>query len=244
MKSIIPFKKDIIFKTNLSEITSISLEHSLSIKDDTVKGEFIISGEYKVTDTSTTVEPYEIKLPFEIVMDEKYDTKKAVIDIDDFYYEILNDNVLSVSIDVLVDKLEEKSIEKVEELNDVELKRDVIPEVEGVTEIIPALDTKERICKPEKEDNDVPKDNLEKIIDAKVQEVNDNRESNITSIFSNSSLDETYTTYNVYIVKEEDNLQTILNKYNITEEELSKYNDISNIQVKDKLIIPYIDERD
>ena len=240
MKSIIPFKKDIIFKTNLSEITSISLEHSLSIEDDTVKGEFIISGEYKVTDNSTTVEPYEIKLPFEIVMDEKYDTKKATIDIDDFYYEILNDNVLSVSIDVLVDKLEEKPKEELE-LTNIELKRDVMPEIKEDKEEIIQLE-KDRICYPEKEDDvEIIKNKKEKIID--VDEVdNSDRELNVTSIFSNSNLEETYTTYNVYIVKEEDNLQSILSKYNVTEEELEKYNDLSNIQVKDKLIIPYIDE--
>ena len=37
MKNIIPFKKDVIFKTNISEVTSISLENNLSIKDDVIK---------------------------------------------------------------------------------------------------------------------------------------------------------------------------------------------------------------
>ena len=32
MKNIIPFRKNVIFKTNLSEITSISLENTLNIK--------------------------------------------------------------------------------------------------------------------------------------------------------------------------------------------------------------------
>ena len=34
MKQIIPFKKELLFKTKVSEITSISLEHTLSLKDD------------------------------------------------------------------------------------------------------------------------------------------------------------------------------------------------------------------
>ena len=38
MKKIIPFKKDIIFKTNLAEITSISLEHTLKISEKIVNG--------------------------------------------------------------------------------------------------------------------------------------------------------------------------------------------------------------
>ena len=31
MKKIVPFKKDINFKTNIAEITSISLEHTLKV---------------------------------------------------------------------------------------------------------------------------------------------------------------------------------------------------------------------
>ena len=38
MKKIIPFKKDITFKTNLSEITSISLEHTLKSTKNSVYG--------------------------------------------------------------------------------------------------------------------------------------------------------------------------------------------------------------
>ena len=37
MKNIIPFKKDVIFKTNISEITSISLENTLNINKDIIK---------------------------------------------------------------------------------------------------------------------------------------------------------------------------------------------------------------
>ena len=49
-----------------------------------------------------------------------------------------------------------------------------------------------------------------------------------------------YTTYKVYIVLENDTIEGICNKYNITKEELEKYNDLSNIKPKDKVIIPYI----
>ena len=63
MKNIIPFKKDVIFKTNLSEITSISLENTLNVEKDIVKGEFLISGEYKISDNSTSVEPFELNIP-------------------------------------------------------------------------------------------------------------------------------------------------------------------------------------
>ena len=52
MKKIIPFKKNIIFKTNLAEIVSISLEHEIKKEDMEVKGNFIISGSYKISESS------------------------------------------------------------------------------------------------------------------------------------------------------------------------------------------------
>ena len=233
MKNIIPFKKDVIFKTNISEITSISLENTLSINDDVVSGEFIISGEYKVSDKSTTVEPFELKLPFEIVVDDRYDSNSATVDIDDFYYEIVNDNVLSISIDVLIDKLKEKPVVDIDDL--VEIKRDV--------EIL----DQNRIC-DDKEDN--VEDNILNIFDeedtkeiGKVQENEEIRENEgeqkIKSLFNQFNSDsEVYVTYNVFIVRDGDNIDTILDKYGITLDELKEYNNIDDLKIGDKLIIP------
>lgn len=49
-----------------------------------------------------------------------------------------------------------------------------------------------------------------------------------------------YTTYKVYIVEENDTIESICNKYNILKEELEKYNDLNDFKTKDKIIIPYI----
>ena len=64
-----------------------------------------------------------------------------------------------------------------------------------------------------------------------------------SDLFSNLDNSETYVTYYVYIVKEEDNIDKILNKYGITKEELEDYNDISDVKVGDKLIIPKCNEK-
>ena len=99
MKKIVPFKKDIIFKTNVAEITSISLEHSLHLdKDNLITGEFHLNGEYLMTDTSTDTEVFSYDIPFDIHLDERYIADNADIDIYDFYYEIIDNNVLSVNI--------------------------------------------------------------------------------------------------------------------------------------------------
>lgn len=221
MKNILPFKKDIIFKTNLSEITSISLENTLNLKDDTISGDFIISGDYKVTDSSTTVEPFEFKLPFEIVLDERFDCSSASIDIDDFYYEIVNNNVLSVSIDVLVDHLKEKPIVLIDDLVDVTPVREVLVDEEELMK--------------EREIKEAAKEEKVEV----VEERKEVREDKINSLFSTNSFDnDVYVTYNIFILRDGDTLDSIMEKYNITLDELKKYNDVTDLKIGDKLIIP------
>lgn len=50
--------------------------------------------------------------------------------------------------------------------------------------------------------------------------------------------DEEYKSYTVYIVREGDNIENIIKKYNVSRDMLEEYNDISNIKVGDKIIIP------
>ena len=247
MKNIIPFKKDVILKTNLSEITSISLENTLNLKDDTISGDFIISGEYKVSDNSKTVEPFEINLPFEIVLDDRFETNKATIDIDDFYYEIVNNNVLSVSIDVLVDHLQEKPLIEVDDLVDMTKEVDIIEsedeEVEEVKEEKEEKEEKERCIE---EENPIEPIITTDILDKETtNDLNEEVEEKINTIFNNSSFNnDVYVTYNVFILRDGDTLDSIMEKYNVTEEELKEYNDLSNLQLGDKIIIPNTYERD
>ena len=67
---------------------------------------------------------------------------------------------------------------------------------------------------------------------------NDNENKNVSNNMFDTSNEENYVTYRVYKVLDSDNLDTILTKYNITKEQLSKYNNIENINTGDKLIIP------
>ena len=104
MKQIIPFQKELLFKTKVSEITSISLEHTLSLtSEDLVSGEFHISGDYKMTDGSINREKFDFTLPFEITLTDKYQEDSLVIDIDNFYYEIVNNESLKVNIDIYIE---------------------------------------------------------------------------------------------------------------------------------------------
>ena len=209
MKNIIPFKKDVIFKTKLGEITSISLENTLNLIDGVISGDFIISGEYKEDLDSQDNTPFNLELPFKSVVDDRFDTEKAIVDIDDFYYEITDNNTLSISIDVLVDRLEEKPI----------IKLDYVQE----------RDSKNLF--EERQDIEVENEEERKIEASEIKE-------KITTIFNTDNTEDMYVTYNVCIIRDGDNVESILDKYKIDKETLEKYNDLSDIKKGDKLLIP------
>ncbi len=226
MKKLIPFKKEIIFKTNLSEITSISLEHTLQANDENiVSGEFIVSGEYKMVDTSVNVESFSFNIPFEVNIDEKYMVDNIIIDIYDFYYEIINNNVLSLNIEIIIDNLKEKPLIENHE-----------PSMEDRKE------EKEEVI-DEKKEEVINEDKLMEKEDLK-EDVSDNEVTQ--SLFDNfDPSSETYTTYKVYIVREGDTLDLLIQNYGISKEELIKYNSIDELSIGDRLIIPSkSDEKD
>jgi len=252
MKQIIPFKKELLFKTKVSEITSISLEHNLSlIEDDLVSGEFIITGDYKMTEASINREKFKFNLPFDIALDSRYDSKNIIIDIDNFYYEVINNEFLMVNIDVFVDgeKIKEEIIT---ELENRDCNKDDEPPI--ITYIPPQPQSNELIKPielPTKEELNQKDDLLDVNIEYQkppVIDINllDNlKDENVTNqkkefnIFENIDNSETYVTYHVYIVKENDTIDTITEKYNVKKESLSLYNDIENIKTGTKIIIPY-----
>ena len=108
MKKIIPFEKDLLFKTSVNEITAISLEHNLDLSnEDTISGNFIITGEYKITEASIQKESFSFELPFDIALGTRLNTKECVIDIDDFNYKLKDSNTLYVKIDLYIEGEEE-----------------------------------------------------------------------------------------------------------------------------------------
>ena len=208
MKKIIPFKKDIKFDNNLYEVTSISLEHNLHKDNTSIIGNFIISGEYRATETSANTIPFSHSLPFTIDIDDKYDINNSIIDINDFYYEIIDSKYLSVNIEVKIDKIEEI----------------LIPELVNEPEEVVI------------EDNNIYNE------DIKLRCIEDEEEKieETPSIFNNIDSKDTFVNYRVYIVRDGDNLDSIMTDYQVTKEELEEYNDINNIKIGDKIIIPYV----
>lgn len=220
MKKIIPFQKELSFDTKIYEISSISLEHTLKLKEENqISGEFIISGTYKLTEASINVDPFEYILPFSISIDKKYDTKNIDVDINDFYYELSANQILSVNIEVVIDGLEEK-----EEIF-VTKEKTVIPnEPEDIRE---EVDTKELATE----------ENPEPVVKTEPQSEEIPRDETAKSIFENLDENERYSVYKIHIVTENDTIESILQKYQITKEELEAYNDLNDMQIGSKLII-------
>lgn len=255
MKKIIPFRKDIIFKTNLSEITSISLEHTLHFEDNNlISGVFTVSGDYKITDTSNLTEPFSYDLPFDINMDEKYNLERAQADINDFYYEIINDNVLSVNIEVVVNDVEERLIP--EELEPKEWEQEDIlkePEIER-SQVDPALETELEQTREDLEPTQIEHSMSESVSDIEMEDSMEAstvestsprciepEDSKFESLFDHmDDTTETYQSYKVYIVREGDTLEAILEKYSVTKEALESYNDLKEIKIGDKIIVPTV----
>ena len=238
MKKNVPFKKEIAFKTNLSEITSISLEHTLHAggeKENLISGEFIVSGEYKIADSSTNTEQFLFELPFDIQLDENYILDHAIVDIEDFYYEIINNHILVVNIEVGIDKLAERPVLEEHKKTITQLpQEEKVEEKEEVLEL--TRETKEEDCMEEVEP--IPSVVEEKVVPVSTEEKRVTTKE-FESLFDNlDDSSETYSTYHVYIVRDGDTLEGIIQKYNVTREQIEPYNDLQELKLGDKLIIP------
>ena len=111
MKKLVPFTKEIEFKTMISKVTSISLEHTLRVeKDNLISGYFILEGTYKMTQASQIDEEFSYKIPVDIELDEKYDTSNITLDIDDFTYEVIDEEKMKLNITLCIDNIEEKEV--------------------------------------------------------------------------------------------------------------------------------------
>lgn len=219
IKKIISFEKELLFKTKVSEITSISLEHHISkIEEDLISGNFIINGDYKMNEGSIVREKFDFDVGFDIALDNRFDTKNMIVDIDDFTYHIINEEILAVKIDLFIEG-------------------DLINEdVVILSNPDKIIETKQKIdlVRDDKTDKDIDDDVIVErpvVDDSNTLLLEDN-------IFGNINENETYATYYVYIVKEDDSLDKIMEKYGVSKDDIEMYNTIDNILPGDKIIIP------
>ena len=255
MKKIVPFNNVLTFSTDVCEITAISLEHDIKTDDDSISGVFFISGEYKITDGQLEKEKFNFELPFDIALGADYDVNTLVVDIDDFRYELLDRNKLKVNIELFIDGeekeivtdegkidnliLEEKNEEVIEEPVDIDIKEIEENDIDDDREITYEDEDDSDLLHEMLDDKDV-----ESVKDVEIENNNENNNENnsTNNIFNGFTDEEKYVTYRVYRVVDGDNIDKIMERYNVTKEELEKYNNTLDIHSGDKLIIPYNDK--
>lgn len=234
MKKIVPFTKDLMFKTKIGEITSIALDNTLQLDKEFVSGEFIVSGTYKMLEGSQIEEEFKYNIPVDITIDSKYDTSKCQVSIDDFSYEIINEEKLKVNISVMLDDLDikEDPIETIE-VSVNEDREDMEDEDKDILNNIDTELSNLAIGSGNTAINNEITINNNEIKDDKTFE---------DELLENMSDEKEYSIYRVYTVKEDDTLDLIYDKFNTNKETLMDYNDLDNISVGSKIIIPSQDE--
>lgn len=215
----IPFKKTIQFKSSIAEICSISLEHDISINDNELLGDFLVTGEYKNLDVNVDTMPFEYVIPFRVNLDEDIIMDTLNYDIEDFTYEIENNDSLTVKIlfHVSADKKEPIVSENIFERN--------------------TIDEEDRLNLIDEEEKETSKDTLLSEIVVENDKEDEHIENSINIINSNN-IKEDYITYHIHITKANETLESIANDNKIEKEKLMELNDLQQVQIGDKIIIP------
>lgn len=286
MRKVISFDKELEFKTMIGEITSISLDQNLSFQDDsTVSGELVVSGKYKLTAASRLEDDFLFHLPMEIVLTERLDSQTRNVTIEDFRYDVEDNDILLCHIDLLVegveiiDDVESDSCDSdiretvpagriVDSNYDMDVKKESsVEEVSPVqtSDIVSPMDSsfssQGASSQREKQFSDVmpvissnvsdksidvdanTNANLSTSTISAVDDTKDLKEQDesegVGSLFSSfKDSDETFATYSVYIFRANDTIEMIMDKYQVTKEELENYNDLSSLAIGSKVIIP------
>lgn len=228
MKKNISYEKNILFKTSIGEICSISLEHDFTVDDGFLRGDFIISGEYKANELSINKDAFNYRLPLEYELEDNVDISTLSYDVENFEYYVSGDE-LDIYIDFGI-RYDEKPVEPiipdVIEDEEITVSEDIDKKMEDIREI--------EIEEPtEEEEIELPR-----FKDERNETVKELSEEDKNIVLDNAINDETYITYHVHIVREGESLESIASKYNVSVDTIKKYNDFEMLELKSKLIIP------
>lgn len=217
MNKKVNIEKTIDFSKSISEITAISLEHDLKFLDsENIEGNLIISGKYKTTLAAEIEEEFNYKIPVEITLTDSIKLDTSKINIDDFSYDVVDGKSLLCNIQLLIEgEIIEEERTCDGELTDI---KDLdLPKIDKKNEEVEVLEVKEETREDNNEDN---------------------------FLFNIDSSKETYGTFIVYMVRQNETINTIISRYNTSLEEIEKYNDLKDLSIGQKLIIPLLKNED
>ena len=246
MKSVIPFTKNLEFKTKISEITSISLEREFKLEKEEITGNLFVTGEYKSHDISANVLPFSYKIPFTIEVPDNIKKEDLTLEITDFAYDIQNDKEITVNVELeLCYSLEEK--EEEEETPPLVNSDEMIAMMEERNE---SSDEIKDGAKEELVEREIKKEpekeallETEKVEQSEVEKKKTENRNESEDLIMNTTLnDDEYTTYHIHIVKEGETVETICSLYNTNLNFIKNYNDVESLTLGSKIIIPTDDE--
>lgn len=246
----IPFESEIKFKTNISEITKMSLEHDFNINDDRVLGNFYVSGEYKVHEISINKEPFNYTLPFTVELREEIDLNSLEFNIEDFSYEVKDNDTLKVFIEYSLKGEEIEKEDSTNEVVDTTFERvnedELTSEMEFIDDFLEKNEEeKEEVVQDKEEVNEILEEEEKEVIEEKevkeeARNITEAEEKTIMETIKSS--DDTFVTYHIHIVKESETLESISLLYNAPKSLLEEYNGDANLNIGDKILIPKLDE--
>lgn len=260
MKENLKIEKELLFKNNIKDITSISLDNDYKINKQQITGNFIINGEYKIHEISINKEKFNFKIPYSYEINNDIDASTVKVDITNFTYDYKKDELLvNIEYKITGDRKDvllfddEESLDDFLKRNEVEVISDRIDNIKKeIDEVNNNASKKENDIKKEDKNEKVEiKENtsdeinkeekdLETIKDEiRVNSDTENETVTEKDIINNiNNVQDKFITYKVYKLKETDTLESIVMKYHTTIDELKEYNDLSNIKINDKIIIP------
>ena len=218
MNKKINIEKTIDFSKSISDITAISLEHDLKFLDnESIEGNLIITGKYKTTLAAEIEEEFSYKIPVEITLTDRINLDTSKINIDDFSYDVLDGKALLCNIQLLIEgEIIEEDRTCDGDLSDI---KDLdLPKIDKQEEDVEVLE-EDKAEKNDEEREETKKENF---------------------LFNIDSSKETYGTFIVYMVRQNETINTIISKYNTSLEEIEKYNDLKDLSIGKKLIIPLL----
>lgn len=241
-------EKELLFKNNIKDITSISLDSNYKVEKNKIIGNFIIDGEYKIHEVSINKEKFNFKIPFDYEIDNDIDTDSIKVDITNFIYDYKKDElIVNIDYEITGDKKSILLFDNEESLDEFLSKREIEVVDTRNSEIEDKKDKEERKSIDKIEDKELVDNKQELSLEdtreiknesTKSEEENrDNIKSDdiISSINNNT---DNFVTYKIYKIHENETLESIVIKYHTTIDDLKEYNDLNNLNIGDKIIVP------
>ena len=98
-------EKELLFKNNIKDITSISLDSDYKMINQELVGNFLVSGEYKTHEISLNREKFNFKIPFKVEIKDDIELDSVKIEITNFIYDYKKDELLvNIDYEILGDR--------------------------------------------------------------------------------------------------------------------------------------------